>query len=408
MSTTISDRLNRIQPSPTSAISDRARQLRAMGQDVISLSQGEPDFGTPEHIKRAAEIALRDGHTRYTAVDGILELKEAISRKFKTENSLDYRSSEITVSAGCKQLLFNAFMATLNVGDEVIIPAPYWVSYSAMVKIADGNPIIIQCTAEQNFKLTPDKLESAINSATRWLIMNSPSNPTGAVYTYSELSALAEVLLQHPDVMIITDDIYEHLVYGDVEFATFAQVEPQLKDRTLICNGMSKAYCMTGWRIGFAAGPESLIRAMGKLQSHSSFHPVSICQHAAIAGLDGGLKFLEPQLNAYRERRDMLIVELNQIDGISCATPDGAFYVFPSCVGLYGRVTPDGRILDSDTDVVSYFLDTAGVALVPGQAFGSPGHFRVSYATDIDTLLIACERIQLACEKLIKKNPDVD
>ena len=404
MNTSISDRLNRIQPSATSAITDRARQLRAMGQDVISLSQGEPDFETPEHIKAAAEQAMRDGHTRYTAVDGIPELKQAVCRKFKSENDIDYQPSEITVSSGCKQLLFNALMATLNRGDEVIIPAPYWVSYSAMVEIADGRPIIIPCAAEQQFKLTPDKLESAVTSATRWLILNSPSNPTGAVYTRPELLALAEVLLQHPEILVITDDIYEHLIYGDVEFATLAQVEPRLKERTLTCNGMSKAYCMTGWRIGFAGGPESLVRAMAKLQSHSSFHPASICQYAAVAGLNGGRDFLVPQLQAYRERRDTLVLELNRIDGIDCPVPDGAFYVFPSCTGLFGRLTTDGRKLSCDTDVVSYFLDTAGVALVPGQAFGFPGHFRVSYATDIDTLLSACERMQLACEDLIETN----
>lgn len=403
MTITASDRLSRIQPSATSAISDRARQLRAMGQDVISLSQGEPDFGTPDHIKTAAERALREGHTRYTEVDGIPELKSAVARKFKRENGLDYNSSEITISSGCKQLLFNAFMATMNVNDEVIIPAPYWVSYSAMVEIADGKPIIIQCSADGDFKLKPDQLDSVITSSTRWLLMNSPSNPTGSVYTREELMALAEVLLRHPHVMIMTDDIYEHLIYGDVSFSTLAQVEPRLKERTLTCNGMSKAYCMTGWRIGFAGGPESLISAMAKLQSHSSFHPASICQHAAISGLDGGLEFLEPQLQAYRERRDMLVSELNRIDGLSCAVPDGAFYVFPSCAGLYGRVTPDGKVLKSDSDVVGYFLDNAGVALVAGQAFGTPGHFRVSYATDIDVVMIACERLQVACEKLIEK-----
>jgi aspartate aminotransferase len=252
--------------------------------------------------------------------------------------------------------------------------------------------------------LTPDKLESAVTSSTRWLILNSPSNPTGAVYTHNELLALAEVLLQHPDVLVITDDIYEHLIYGDVEFATLAQVEPRLKERTLTCNGMSKAYCMTGWRIGFAGGPEFLIRAMAKLQSQSSFHPASICQHAAVAGLNGGRDFLEPQLQAYRERRDTLVLELNRIDGIVCPVPDGAFYVFPSCAGLFGRLTIDGRTLKTDTDVVGYFLDTAGVALVPGRAFGFPGHFRVSYATDIDTLMSACERIRLACEELVETN----
>ena len=402
MNTSISDRLNRIQPSATSAITDRARQLRVMGQDVISLSQGEPDFETPEHIKVAAEQAMRDGHTRYTEVDGIPELKEAVCRKFKTENDLDYQSSEITISSGCKQLLFNALMATLNRGDEVIIPAPYWVSYAAMVEIADGNPIIIPCAAEQHFKLTPDKLESAVTSATRWLILNSPSNPTGAVYTRAELLALAEILLQHPDVFVITDDIYEHLIYGDVEFVTMAQVEPRLKERTLTCNGMSKAYCMTGWRIGFAGGPKSLIQAMAKLQSQSSFHPASICQHAAVAGLNGGRDFLVAQLQSYHERRNTLVLELNRIDGIACPVPDGAFYVFPSCAGLFGLLTPNGQMLKTDTDVVSYFLDTAGVALVPGQAFGFPGHFRISYATDIDTLLSACARIEFACEKLIQ------
>ncbi len=402
MNALISDRLNRIQPSPTSAISDRARQLRSIGQDVISLSQGEPDFETPGHIKSAAEQAMRDGHTRYTAVDGLPELKEAVCRKFRSDNGIDYQSSEIIVSSGCKQILFNALMATVNAGDEVIIPAPYWVSYSAMVEVADGHPIIVPCTSEESFKLTPNKLESALTSSSRWLILNSPSNPTGAVYSRDELSSLASVLLEHPNICVIMDDIYEYLVYGGTEFTTLVQVEPRLKDRTLTCNGMSKAYCMTGWRVGFAGGPETLIRAMAKLQSQSSFHPASICQHAAIAGLNGGRDFLIPQLEAYQERRDILVAELNRIDGISCSIPDGAFYVFPSCVDLFGRLTPNGVKLETDSDVVGYFLDAAGVALVPGEAFGYPGHFRVSYATNIDTLLSACERIQRACEQLIR------
>ncbi|MBL11103.1 MAG: aspartate aminotransferase [Acidiferrobacteraceae bacterium] len=399
----VSDRLNRIQPSQTSAISDKARELKVMGRNIIGLSQGEPDFDTPDHIKVAAEDAIRKGYTRYTAVDGVPELKEAIARKFQRDNNLTYKTSQITVSAGCKQLLFNAFMATLNSAEEVIIPGPYWVSYPAMVRIADGTPVIINCSETDNFKLKPDQLEAAITPATRWLILNSPSNPTGSVYSYSELSALAEVLIRFPHVMIITDDIYEHLIYDDMEFHTLAQVEPDLKNRILTCNGMSKAYCMTGWRIGYGGGPEWLIRSMAKLQSQSNFHPASISQHAAIAGLDGDLGFLQSQLTAYRGRRDRLVQELNRINGLICHIPDGAFYVFPSCKGLYGRVTPDGITLESDTDVVGYFLDAAGVALVPGEAFGASGYFRVSYATDIEIVSNACERLQKASLKLVER-----
>ncbi|MDP6415839.1 MAG: pyridoxal phosphate-dependent aminotransferase, partial [Gammaproteobacteria bacterium] len=334
MKSYLSTRLKRIQPSLTIAISDRARQLRASGHDVISLSQGEPDFETPEHIKAAAAQAMRDGHTRYSFVDGIPELKQAVCRKFKNDNDLIYQASQISISSGCKQILFNAFMATLNAGDEVIIPAPYWVSYPAMVEVADGTPVVLRCGAEQNFKMTAAMLESAITPSTRWLVLNNPSNPTGTVYTRAELLALSEVLLKYPDVLVMVDDIYEHLVYGETEFCTLAQVAPELMERILTCNGMSKAYCMTGWRIGFAGGAETLIKAMAKLQSQSTFHPSTISQHAALAGLTGDRKFLVEHLQAYRERRDILVRQLNFIDGIDCALPDGAFYVFPSCVGL--------------------------------------------------------------------------
>ena len=401
MVNTFSDRIERIQVSPTAAISDRARQLKMLGVDIISLSQGESDFETPDSIKGAAKRAIDEGLTRYTQVAGVPELKEAVREKFKNENNLDYQTSEITVTSGCKQLLFNALMSLVDSGDEVIIPSPYWVSYVAMVEISDGTPVVVSCRAENDFKLTADQLSASITPKTRCLILNSPSNPSGAVYTRSELLALAEVLLMHGQVVIITDDIYEHLVYGETNFSTLAEVEPQLKSRTLTCNGMSKAYSMTGWRIGFAGGPESLIQAMNKLQSQSNFHPASISQYAAIAGLTGDKNFLEERRSAYQERRDTLVKELNHLPGIECAMPDGAFYVFPSCSGLLGNLTPDGHTLNTDSQVVEYFLDTAGVALVPGEAFGYPGHFRASYATDIDTLLQACERLRIASERLI-------
>ncbi|MBO67518.1 MAG: aspartate aminotransferase [Acidiferrobacteraceae bacterium] len=396
-----SDRIERIQVSPTAKISDRARQLKAMGVDIISLSQGESDFETPSSIKKAARRAIDEGFTRYTQIDGVPELKEAVCAKFRDENNISYQMSEITVTSGCKQLLFNALMTLVNNGDEVIIPSPYWVSYVAMVEIADGSPVVIPCKSANNFKLTPEQLDASITPKTRCLILNSPSNPSGAVYSRSELSALAEVLLEHQQVIIIADDIYEHLVYGKAEFSTIAEVEPQLKSRTLTCNGMSKAYSMTGWRIGFAGGPEPLIQAINKLQSQSNFHPASISQYAAIAGLSGDKHFLKERRSAYQERRDTLVRELNHIYGIECSIPDGAFYVFPSCADLLGHLTPDGDTLKTDSDIVKFFLDTAGVALVPGEAFGYPGYFRASYATDIDTLLRACERLRTASEKLI-------
>ena len=400
MNNYLSERLAQIKPSPTIAISDKARELRAAGEDVISLSQGEPDFETPEHIKVAAIRAMQDGHTRYTAVDGIPELKQAIREKFKLDNGLSYEHSQISVSTGGKQVLYNAFMATLNAGDEVIIPAPYWVSYPDMVVLAEGRPVIAACLAQNDFKLTAEELEAAITPATRWLILNSPSNPTGSVYNQHELKALAEVLLRHPQILVMSDDIYEHLIYGEAEFFTLAQVEPKLFSRTLTCNGMSKAYCMTGWRVGFAGGPEPLIRAMAKLQSQSTSNPTSISQHAAIAGLTGGRAFLKDMLNAYEERRNSVVNLLNGIESITYATPDGAFYVYPSCQGLNGAISPDGTRLENDTDVCAYLLEAAKVTVVPGEAFGSPGYFRVSYALGIDQLVEACDRIQLACEKL--------
>ncbi|MBI16756.1 MAG: aspartate aminotransferase [Proteobacteria bacterium] len=396
----LSERLKQIKPSPTMAISDKARELRAAGEDVISLSQGEPDFETPDHIKQAALKAMRDGHTRYTSVDGIPELKSAICTKFKQDNQLSYDQSQISVSTGGKQVLYNAFMATLNPGDEVVIPAPYWVSYPDMVVLAEGRPVFVPCPAENNFKLTAKDLEAAITPATRWLILNSPSNPTGSVYSRAELEALAGVLLRHPDVLIMTDDIYEHLIYGDAHFFTLAQVEPELIFRTLTCNGMSKTYCMTGWRIGFAGGPEPLIKAMAKLQSQSTSNPTSISQYAATAALNGGREFLAEMLAAYEERRDTVVKLLGNIEGITCATPDGAFYVYPSCAGLLGAIAPTGERLENDTAVGSYLLDAAKVTVVPGEAFGLPGHFRVSYATAIENLVEACDRIRLACEKL--------
>ncbi len=393
----LSDSIGRIKPSPTIAVSSLARELKAAGQDVIGLGAGEPDFETPENIKKAAIDAINRGETRYTAVDGIPELKEAICAKFKRDNDLDYTPSQITVGTGGKQVLFNALMATLNEGDEVIIPAPYWVSYPDMVLLAGGTPVFANADQSTSFKLQPETLEAAITEKTKWLIFNSPSNPTGAGYSHDELKALTDVLMRHPYVWILTDDMYEHLAYDDFKFATPAQVKPGLYDRTLTMNGVSKAYCMTGWRIGFAGGPEHLIKAMSKLQSQSTSNPSSVSQWAAVEGLNGPQDFIAEHNKSFKERRDLVVSMLNQANGISCLTPEGAFYVYPSCEGCLGKTTEGGKKIKTDEDFVTALLEEEGVAAVHGSAFGLSPHFRISYATSTEALEEACQRIQKFC-----------
>ena len=393
-------RLARIQPSPTLAVAARAAALKAEGRDVISLGAGEPDFDTPEFIKDAAIAAMRAGQTKYTAVDGTPQLKDAIIAKFKRDNGLDFTREEIIVGTGGKQVLYNALMATLNPGDEVIIPAPYWVSYPDMTILADGVPVFVPCPDSQGFKLTPAALEKAITPKTKWLILNSPSNPTGAAYTKAELLALAEVLLRYPQVWVMSDDIYEHLIYDGFEFFTLAQIEPRLRERVLTCNGASKVYSMTGWRIGYAGGPKDLIKKMTNVQSHSTSNPSSISQAAAAAGLNGDQSFLIEWKRAYAARRDLVVGALNRIDGLTCLTPPGAFYVYPSCAGLIGRETSDGRVIATDEDFVTYLLDTEGVSCVHGAAFGLSPAFRISYAAATDLLEDACQRIARACVAL--------
>lgn len=393
-------RLSNVKPSPTLAITKLAQELKAAGKDVIGLAAGEPDFDTPDHIKDAAIAAMKAGQTKYTAVDGTPALKQAISDKFKRENGLTYKPSQISVGTGGKQVLFNAIMATVSHGDEVIIPAPYWVSYPDMVNLAEGKPVVITTRAEQNFKLQPQDLERAITSRTKWLLLNSPSNPTGAAYTQSELQALAGVMLKHPHVWIMTDDMYEHLVYDNFEFTTIAQVEPKLYERTLTVNGVSKAYNMTGWRIGYAGGPEPLIKKMAEIQGHSTSNPSSISQAAATAALSGPQDFMKKQLEVFKQRRDMVVEMLNQAPGIRCHKPEGAFYVYPSCAGLIGMKTPQGAVLNSDDEVLRYFLEAEGVAAVAGSGFGLSPYFRISYATSTELLREACLRIKRACEKL--------
>ncbi len=393
-------RLKNVNPSPTMAITKLAMEMKAAGKDVIGLAAGEPDFDTPDHIKAAAKKAIDEGKTKYTAVDGTPELKQAICAKFQRENGLDYKPSQINVGAGGKQVLFNALMATVSPGDEVIIPAPYWVSYPDMVNLAEGKPVVVMTQAEQGFKMRPADLEQAITPRTKWLILNSPSNPSGAAYTREELKGFAEVLLRNPQVWILTDDIYEHLVYDRFEFSTIAQVEPRLYDRTLTVNGVSKAYNMTGWRIGYAGGPEALIKKMAEIQGHSTSNPSSISQAAAVAALNGPQDFMAGQLEVFRQRRDMVVESLNQIPGLTCLKPEGAFYVYPSCAGLIGRTTPDGAVLQNDEGVARYLLAAEGVAVVHGAGFGLSPHFRISYATSTEALRDACTRIKRACEKL--------
>ena len=396
----LASRLNRIQPSPTIAMSIKARELKAEGKDIIELAAGEPDFPTPSHIIEAAEEAMSRGETKYTDPDGTPALKQAVCDKFKRDNNLEYVTSQVTIGTGGKQVLYNAFMATLNEGDEVIIPAPYWVSYPDMVLLAEGTPKIVECPLDKNFILQPEDLERAITPKTKWIILNSPSNPTGSGYTWDDMKKITDVLIHHSNIWVMTDDMYEHLVYDDFKFCTPAEVEPELYSRTLTVNGMSKAFCMTGWRIGYAAGPENLITAIRKIQSQSTSNPSSISQAASVAALNGPMDFLAKNNEVFKQRRDLVCSMLNQASGITCPTPDGAFYVYPSCAGLIGKKTPDGKVLKSDEDVVSYFLETEGIAAVHGAAFGLSPHFRISYATSTEALDDACQRIQRACTAL--------
>ncbi len=396
----IAERLSRIKPSPTIAVTQKARDLKAEGRDVIGLGAGEPDFDTPAHIIEAAKAAMDRGETRYTAVAGTPELRQAICDKFKRENGLDYTPDQITVGCGGKQIIFNAFMATLDAGDEVIIPAPYWVSYPDIALLAEGKPVVVPCPVEGGFRMRPEDLERAITPKTKWLILNSPSNPSGAAYTEAETKALTDVLMKHPHVWVLTDDIYEHIVYDGFTFVTPAQVEPGLMERTLTLNGVSKAYCMTGWRVGYAGGPVDLIKAMNKVQSQSTTHTSSISQAGAVAALNGPIDFLARHTSIFEERRDLVVGMLNQAKGLSCPTPEGAFYVYPSCAGAIGRTTPDGKTIATDDDFVGHLLDTEGVAVVQGAAFGLSPHFRVSYATSTEVLEEACARIQRFCAAL--------
>jgi len=396
----IADSLGRIKPSPTIAVSQMARELKAAGHDVIGLGAGEPDFDTPDNIKEAAIAAIRQGHTKYTAVDGISELKDAIAAKFKRENGLEYAPGEITVGTGGKQVLYNALLASLNPGDEVVIPAPYWVSYPDIVLLGGGKPVIVETKLEDGFKLTPQALEAAITPKTKWLIFNSPSNPSGAAYTHADLKALTDVLLRHDQVWVLTDDMYEHLVYDGFEFATPVQVEPALRGRTLTMNGVSKAYAMTGWRIGYAGGPEQLITAMRKLQSQSTSNPSSISQWAAVEALNGPQDFIAERADVFRQRRDLVVSMLNQAKGLNCPTPEGAFYVYPSCQGCIDKVTPAGTPVTDDESFVTALLEEEGVAVVHGAAFGLSPFFRISYATSTEALEEACMRIQRFCANL--------
>ena len=397
----VAKRLSAVKPSPTMAVTAKAAELRAAGKDVIGLGAGEPDFDTPEHIKQAAIAALGRGETKYTPVGGTPALKDAVIAKLKRDNNLDYGRGNIVVGCGAKQVIFNAMLATLNEGDEVIIPAPYWVSYPDMVAVAEGTSIIVTCTEDEGFKLTPAKLEAAITDKTRWLILNSPSNPTGAAYTTEELQALGDVLEKYTHVMVLSDDIYEHLTYDGFAFKTLADVCPSLKERILVINGVSKAYSMTGWRIGYGAGPEAVIKAISSVQSHSTSNPCSISQAASVEALNGDHAFLDEWKAAFVRRRDLVVGLLNDIDGLSCGTPEGAFYVFPSCKGLYGKTTPSGTTISSDTDFCAYLLEESLVAAVMGSAFGLDGYFRISYATSDEKLTEACARIKEAVSKLV-------
>ncbi|HWM47042.1 MAG TPA: pyridoxal phosphate-dependent aminotransferase [Xanthobacteraceae bacterium] len=396
----LADSLARIKPSATIAVTDKARALKAAGRDVIGLAAGEPDFDTPDNIKEAAIKAIRDGKTKYTAVDGMPELKAAIARKFKRENNLDYKPSQIIVGTGGKQVLFNALMATLNPGDEVVIPAPYWVSYADIVLLAGAKPVIVETPLEQNFKMKPEQLDKAITKKTKWLIFNSPSNPTGAAYTRAEVKALTDVLMKHPHVWLLSDDMYEHLVYDAFEFFSPAQVEPGIYERTLTLNGVSKAYCMTGWRIGYAGAPEMLIKAMATLQSQSTTNPNAIAQWASVEALDGPQDFIARNNAVFKERRDLIVGMLNQAQGLKCPKPEGAFYVYPSCAGAIGKTAPSGKVIKTDEDFAIELLEAEGVAVVQGSAFGLGPAFRISYATATSALEDAGRRIQRFCGNL--------
>lgn len=396
----LAQRLDLVKPSPTLAIGKLAADLRAAGQNIIGLANGEPDFDTPEHIRLAAKQAIDRGETRYTAVDGTPQLKQAIIDKFSRDNAIDYTSRQITVGTGGKQVLFNALLATLSPGDEVIIPAPYWVSYPDMVLLAEGRPVIVACPQAQSFKISASQLRGAITPHTKWVIINSPGNPSGACYSAAELRELADVLLDFPHVLVMTDDIYEHLRYGQSEHATMAAVEPRLKERTLTVNGVSKAYAMTGWRIGFAGGPQALISAIATIQSQSTSNPSSVAQAAAVAALNGPHDFIAGWNAIFAARRDRCLAALNATDGLNCTVPEGAFYLFPSCHGLFGRRTPNGSIIRDDGDVARFLLEEAKVAVVPGSAFGLDGFFRISFATASERLEAACGQIQKACGQL--------
>jgi aspartate aminotransferase len=395
----VSNNLKRIKPSPTLAVTQKARELKAAGKDVISLGAGEPDFDTPNNIKQAAIKAINDGDTKYTAVDGTPVLKDAIIKKFKRENNLDYQVDQITVGAGGKHVIYNAMMATLNEGDEVVIPAPYWVSYPDIVLLAGGIPIILECNEKQGFKINASELDKSITKKTKWILLNSPSNPTGACYSEDDIREIAKVLIKHPHVYILSDDIYEHVAYEGFKFFTIAQID-ELKERVLTMNGVSKAYSMTGWRIGYAAGPKEIIKAIAKIQSQSTTNPSSISQAAAVEALNGTQDFIKERATSFQERRDFVVKALNEIDGIECLNPDGAFYVFPSCKDLIGKKDNNGKEIKTDTDFVESLLENSGVAVVQGSAFGLEGFFRISYATSMKNLKKALEKISFFCKSL--------
>ncbi len=396
----IADRLSAIKPSPTIAVSQKAAELKAQGVDVIGLGAGEPDFDTPDHIKAAAKAAMDRGETKYTAPAGTPALRKAICDKFKRENGLTYTPDQVTVGVGGKGVIFNAFMATINPGDEVIVPAPYWVSYPDIALMFGGKPVFVPCPEEAGFKLSAKDLDAAISPKTKWLVLNSPSNPTGAAYSWDEMKALTDVLLKHPHVWIMSDDMYEHLVYDGFKFCTPAQVEPKLYDRTLTMNGVSKAYAMTGWRVGYAAGPIALIKAINMIQSQSVTHTASISQAAAVEALNGTQDFIPKNAEIFKARRDLVVRLLNECPGLTCKTPEGAFYVYPSCAGVIGKKTADGKVIASDSDFVSALLEAQGVAVVQGAAFGLEPYFRISYATSTEALTKACARIKAFCESL--------
>ena len=396
----LSKSIKRIKPSATMAVTQQARELKSQGKDIIGLGAGEPDFDTPENIKEAAIAAIKSGDTKYTAVDGTPELKTAIKEKFKRDNDLDYDLDEISVGTGGKQIIFNAFAVTLDQGDEVIIPTPYWVTYPDIVNYFNAKPIFVECSEQNNFKIKPEELEKAINPSTKWFILNSPSNPTGACYTKKELEDIANVLERNPQINILTDDLYEHLIYDEAKFYTIAELAPNLKDRVLTLNGVSKAYSMTGWRIGYAGGNKDLIKAMGKLQSQSTSNPTSISQAAAVEALNGNNNFIVERNLIFQNRRNNLLKSLNNMEGINCNTPDGAFYVFPSCRDIIGKKTRDNKVINDDEDFTSALLNHAGVSVVQGSAFGLEGYFRISYATSEENLKNACERLSKFCSEL--------